>query len=494
MSVSIKSNKGHPALSAILPVVILVPLIISQVSADQPVQQHKTTNITDPVIITFEINPMDAGDIFCDGKKMIPNNREDYEFASKLNCQVRTKYTSEFTSWSGLVSTSENPIVFRALEDGKLVANLKKPFIIPSDFFVIVAVALLLFVVFNLRILISKYRRRSTYLHKSNQIINASVVNSSNNTGESLQLLQTIRNEVMNLFKQGRITEEQYELLTNRIARNIEKIESDKEKKELHPNALLNAVKELTSAYSSVLQLLYIDIASVLTRTATNSSKNTKFSRVLKSERLTTAFYKYSGKTPIERHSFFTWNAWSSRKLFDAGKGGFFAVFLFRRRIRKVFDSILSTCNFLLQYEKEPETVTTIRNVIDHITCSQKSLLGSEKEARSKQIDLVFRIIPIILTVITPPIITTYFAPLATVSFFSFENLLYLFYIIYFILLFFIIRIHRGIKWYKKIIRITRVQDKESDVYDCLIPMQRLVISRAFPSILGVLDESENKL
>jgi Divergent InlB B-repeat domain len=75
--------------------------------------------------ITFEINPPNAGNIYC-GDQKISNFAKTYKNGTELNCQAIADNDYSFSFWSGLATNSTNTIMFKVFKSGKLMANFSK--------------------------------------------------------------------------------------------------------------------------------------------------------------------------------------------------------------------------------------------------------------------------------------------------------------------------------------------------------------------------------
>jgi hypothetical protein len=48
------------------------------------------------------------------------------------------------------------------------------------------------------------------------------------------------------------------------------------------------------------------------------------------------------------------------------------------------------------------------------------------------------------------------------------------------------------IRWYRTLINIHGVKNKEANIYDSLIPIERIILTRAFPKIKRVMDKRDD--
>jgi len=151
----------------------------------------------------------------------------------------------------------------------------------------------------------------------------------------------------------------------------------------------------------------------------------------------------------------------------------------------KRFGDILSTCFFLLSYEKGPDNARIIRNIIDDVLASKNRIFQTSGTGEKFRVVSSF-VLPII-GIILPTTIAFYpqWGPTLT-SIFSYEAVGV---ILLYALSFPLAWIVRGRSWYKTLIRIHDVEKKEKKVYTALIPVQRVVLNYAFPNIKGLLDE-----
>jgi len=478
-------------------------IILGHANVEASTQDSELTNDTpsDPVKVIFQINPSDGGYIVCDDNEQKGSNESatdrfvqyaskdsaTYIFGRKLNCQVMENDNFNFSAWSGLVSSSNNPIIFRVLGDGTLTANLKVSSLPGVAFMGLIISFIMSILIFFLAPLITILREKHQ-LTMYRKEINAICEKSKNNKEACLQHLEEKTQETRELFKKGRMNPRRYEIIMSTILQSIEKIKRSNIEGEEPLKSLATTICELVIIYNDISHLLICDITNVLVKTAQNTSKDIYLKRLLKDPvihlRRTISFISGTRPLPFKRHAYYS-----------PGRGGYLAILLFRRRVNIIFNNINSTCHLYLRYEKDPQKISVIQDIISKVINSQQVLMGSKKEESSKKIDLVLRIIPIIFTIIAPTILITLINQLASsLSNVPIEFIIpYLTIPIYFIYFIAVVLISRYFTlvlwWYNNIIRISGVEEKEMRVYDYLLPIQRSGIKNAFYTFDESLDE-----
>lgn len=471
---------------------------------------EQSSNNTHPVTITFKTNPQsDEIIIYCDdiqkiaqtdSQEIVHNDSITYNFGAKLNCQARNiDDGSEFSSWSELVKSSDNPVTFRALEDGELSANFKKSFTITPAIWSSILSGLAIGLLNTLIIVILLYiptliKKRRMSKHMKRIVECCSTFSSDIPNDEMKTCLDEISRKTKDDLKQGKILEKHYEILNNKILQIKDTLKSKGEKNQGIFHFFEYTVNQLLSEYQNILPLLYTDISNVLITTAENTNKKINLKENLKPKfiHFLMKYWKvYGGIIPIKKTNLLI----GLDVAYRPGKGGYFPVLLFKRRMRNILKILLSSCYFSLKYEKNHQD--DIQKVIDKIHSFEEKIFGKEKEKVSPRFDVILRIIPIIVTIITSSILANLLIPALT-SFNIYhilEKPLLVFglvvfgYTVFIIGYWFIYKyIYNGIKWYNKIIRLNRTKDIEANVYDSLVPIQRLFLPYAFPKIDVLLD------
>jgi hypothetical protein len=140
-------------------------------------------------------------------------------------------------------------------------------------------------------------------------------------------------------FKQGKLSESDYEIINNKVSHTFEEI-AKPDTKNLDLNSIANEISELLDTYVDISSLFHVDILDVLRTVVRNSSKDTKLKRILKRNSLTHfMMYYLNGIIPI-REGFI--GHYNNSNTYGPGRGGFLAVLLFKRRVKKVLNNILS--------------------------------------------------------------------------------------------------------------------------------------------------------
>lgn len=335
---------------------------------------------TDTVIL--QINPLDSGDIYCNGKQ-IPSNYVKYYNGTQLKCEAKAHSDFVFNYWSGDLT---NPIKFTVSKSGILAANFKMSFAmdflsIPSGLlliasFLIILPAILLTIPRYLRIReLNRIKKEidEVYDHTSDQL-------------KRKERLGEKSIEIMDKLDKGKIDEKHREILFNIILAYIKKTNDSDTKNEENLNSLAKAIEELTTTYNNILLLLGVDFTNVLMRTAQRTNKHIILRDILKSQKTIFGqrFQYYQGYLPLKKNQFdIRATIWMPDTVrYNPGKGSYISIFLFKRRARKLFNAILSTCNFFMLYEEDHTKLSTIQKIIQDVNKSQKYLLARKRIKR----------------------------------------------------------------------------------------------------------------
>ena len=180
---------------------------------------------------SFNIYPPDSGYIYCN-ENQIANSYIKNDINTRLNCLARPNSflgifpPIVFDSWSGDPATpsKNNPeITLPVTHYGTLVANFKE--IIPSEYLttnLIIPVMLgtILPAFFGWFIA----RKRRSNLSRYLKTILAAYEASDKNKEESLQRLSKIRRNITGLYYKGKLSEDDYGMLDDKISEYYDKV------------------------------------------------------------------------------------------------------------------------------------------------------------------------------------------------------------------------------------------------------------------------------
>lgn len=156
-------------------------------------------------------------------------------------------------------------------------------------------------------------------------------------------------------------------------------------------NSFLDSVRELIATYNDTYPLLGVDFSDTLSNTR-----------------------KFSFTEKQSKENILSFISGAEGRLFrlrlPSGRGGYISIFLFKRRIKKMFSAILTTCYLFINYEKDKEQTRIALEVIKLIKKNEK--IASRKMDKSVTIDFALRLTPIIISIIASSVITGYFIQL----------------------------------------------------------------------------------
>jgi hypothetical protein len=308
-----------------------------------------------------------------------------------------------------------------------------------------------------------KYLREIDNIFKENR----------NNREQCIQRLEEKRQEVNELRTNGKINYSDYEVIVNKILNLLDKIRfaASYDKKSLY--SLLESIQELVTVYDSTYSLIGVNMRDVFKKTL-NFSLGEK-----ESEKNLLLFEAFGG----------------------GGRGGYSAIFLFRRHIKKIFSIVLTTCYIYMTNEKDEQQRSILQEIIKTIKDNEQKFIGKKLE-KSQIYDLLLRLTPIILTVIASGVITGYLLVIRSSLAQTTGPLLYKFlsepYLIWLLVtLSYWLVLHLSEKyiinvrsWYYKLIRANEIERKEIIIFDQLIPLQSAFIRNFSPMVSIVYDLS----
>jgi YVTN family beta-propeller protein len=224
-----------------IPADVGFPLLASQVTIDSFEDRIYVTNTGSNTItiidgksnevavrLTFNINPPNTGEISCNNLRVVSGNSTSYNRGQNLQCIATPERGYAFASWSDLANDlSNNPITLKVSEFGTLTANFR-PAITPETYVfaiggVVGATSVFLgwYYKYGQRRYVNRYLTRieSTYdtLHEKDK-------------QQCILQLQSIRRELIYLYKKGSLSDSHYNILDNKTSDYIKIVRDEEEK------------------------------------------------------------------------------------------------------------------------------------------------------------------------------------------------------------------------------------------------------------------------
>lgn len=174
--------------------------------------------------------------------------------------------------------------------------------------------------------------------------------------------------------------------------------------------------------------------------------------------------------------------------------GGLFAVYLFKKRVKRMFKSVLSTCDLYLLYQyekgkqKNQESEILVNGICKKIMCKRQELIKGSHQA--ERITTAFQVVSLIAAVLTFISIGTITQIGHAFSPSSPSQLKGELIVIYFplttigILIFLTVFISK-IRWYKRVMDVYEFNEKENTVRKSLIKILRFAESPGTLSLMG---------
>jgi YVTN family beta-propeller protein len=214
------------------------PLIASLVAVDDVTNMIYVTNTgsntvsiidgnTDSVVIKvgFNVNPLNSGDIQCNGQLILLNTYFLYRNGTNVTCTANPDQGYKFSSWSNIAYGSSNPLNLKVSQyGGTITANFDQTLSLEQYLAIVIGPISIISVIVGWFF----RNRQRRYLSKYMTLIDVAyeTLYKKNNTKEFLLRLQLIRIEVTHLFKKGKISDSYYNILQNRISGYMVKVNS----------------------------------------------------------------------------------------------------------------------------------------------------------------------------------------------------------------------------------------------------------------------------
>src|SRR5918999_700018 len=225
-----------------IPADVGFPLLASQVTIDSFENSVYITNTGSNTItiingksdevavrLTFNINPPNTGEIQCNNLRVISGNSTSYNRGQNLQCIATPERGYAFASWSDFANdlSNNNPILFKVSQFGTLTANFR-PAITPETYVfaiggVVGATSVFLgwYYKYGQRSYVNRYltRIQSTYdtLHEKDK-------------QQCILQLQSIRSELIYLYKKGSLSDAHCNILDNKTSDYIKIVRDEGEK------------------------------------------------------------------------------------------------------------------------------------------------------------------------------------------------------------------------------------------------------------------------
>jgi YVTN family beta-propeller protein len=222
-----------------IPADVGFPLLASQVTIDSFKDRVYVTNTGSNTItiidgksnevtvrLTFNINPPNTGEIRCNNLRVVSGNSTSYNRGQNLQCIATPERGYAFASWSDLANDlRNNPITFKVSELVTLTANFR-PTITPETYVfaiggIVGATSVFLgwYYKYGQRRYVNRYLTRieSTYdtLHEKDK-------------QQCILQLQSIRRELVYLYKKGSLSDSHYNILDKKTADYIEIVRDER--------------------------------------------------------------------------------------------------------------------------------------------------------------------------------------------------------------------------------------------------------------------------
>ena len=212
------------------------PLLASLLAVDDITNMIYVTNTgsntvsiingnTDSLVVKvgFNINPLNSGNIECNGQLILPNTYFMYKNGTNLTCTANAGQGYKFSSWSNIAYGSSNPLNLKVSQYGSTITANFNQTLSPEQYLAIVIGPLSI-----ISIIVGWFfrNRQRRYLNKYMTLIDVAyeTLYKNNNSKEFSLRLQLIRLEVTHLFKKGKINDSYYNILQSKITEYMVKV------------------------------------------------------------------------------------------------------------------------------------------------------------------------------------------------------------------------------------------------------------------------------
>jgi hypothetical protein len=227
------------------------------------------------------------------------------------------------------------------------------------------------------------------------------------------------------------------------------KIDNDSEKPDLELELLKSNIQKLVTMYESIKPIIHYNIPYAL-----------RFYNI-KREEIRNIDWK--------RHLI---------SLF-APTGGWFALLFFKRRVKKMFKTILSTCDLylLLQEQNWKETRDSLKDIKDTVLSKREELTKRKASHRAEQTTIAFQILGVIIAIASISWITNVVPGLSSIKLLNSEILEKAFKMvpIVFILIWVATWMLPKVIWYRRVVKFSNLKQREKEVYKSLIEILKSV-------------------
>lgn len=177
------------------------------------------------VKVSFQTRPENAGFIECNGMLNKNQNISSISTKSTMNCSAIPERGYYFSSWSGLNSSEENPVQFSPDEYGQLIATFRPTLGFEAYVFMAAGITGASSVIIGY---FFKGRQRRQF-NKLVEITNKAIENVDiSDKKESVITLENLRRTVFTAYKNGGLTDFQFDFLDKRLVNYIKRIKDVK--------------------------------------------------------------------------------------------------------------------------------------------------------------------------------------------------------------------------------------------------------------------------
>jgi hypothetical protein len=147
-------------------------------------------------------------------------------------------------------------------------------------------------------------------------------------------------------------------------------------------------------------------------------------------------------------------------------------------------------CNLYLHYEDNSKDKVSIQTILKEISMAEDILIHERRAEHAERISTLLSIISIFFGFLAIPFLASLSQEIARYMPTDAIFIVFLPFFLPVILELPILWLLPKMRWYLEVMKLCDVKKKELATYDSLLPFERVIMSKAFPKIRWMLDES----
>jgi YVTN family beta-propeller protein len=217
----IPTNIKFPVMASYIGIDPLTNLIYTTNTASNTISLIDGKNDENIVRVNFQVNPENSGIIKCNGINDINQNNTIINTYTNNSCMAYPERGYTFNLWSGLIFSEDNPVKFSVKEYGKIIANFKPTLSLDQYIFLIGGITGFISIILGWFFKGRQRRNFNKFIQIINEKLNDKNILDKDNT---INEFEKIRQNLLNSYKKGSLTDFQFDYLDKKILNYIEKL------------------------------------------------------------------------------------------------------------------------------------------------------------------------------------------------------------------------------------------------------------------------------